>query len=270
MRSSSTGHGIVHSASGAVNPGENPEQRTEYEIGHHTAYPVAVSSHGHSSHGHGTAHTRNSSHTQIYAGSRNTSPTLSRPPNRTRFSLGSDRNGIPTAWQASTSRSEAPTRRGSADDVSTISYNLHRVHSEPAAFYDAPHPISVYSRRQSFEYPRPDAFPHPGPSILIHTPPSNPPSSLLRPPSATQVPTLQTLQRSQPPGIHLNLPISSEPLPSPMGSNVSVLSGREGLLGTPPHNPAESLSSLKDEYDYSRRISVGVRVWSVSVIEDQV
>lgn len=262
MRSSSTGHGIVSSMLGGASHGETPE-RDEYEGGY---LARAASSNGHSSHGHVTIHTRNSSLTQIYPSIRNTSPTLSRQvPNRARFSLSPERNPVPTAWN--TSRSEAPTRRGSIDDMSTVSYNLHRVSSEPAIFHDGPQRISIYSRRQSSEYPRPEVFPHPGPPILIHTPPPNPPSSLLRPPSATQVPTLQTLQRSQPSGIYLDLPFVSEPLPSPGASTVSVLSGREGLLGTPPHHPTESLSSLRDDRDYSRRISVGVSVSCIFSIE---
>lgn len=264
MRSSSMGHGIVSSVPGGIGPGETPE-RDEYESGYVAAHTRAASSNGHSSHGHGT----NSSLTQFHPGSRNPSPTLSRHvPGRTRFSLSPDRNAVPSAWN--TSRSEAPTRRGSVDDISNVSYNLHRANSEPAVFCDSPQRMSIYSRGQSSEYPRPDILPHPGPPILIHTPPPNPPSSLLRPPSATQVPTLQTLQRSQPSGIYLDLPFVNEPVPSPGASTVSVLSGREGLLGTPPHHPTESLSSFRDDRDYSRRISVGVSVSCIFSIGDWV
>ena len=264
MRSSSVGHGIVSSFSGVVAPGESPEQRFEYEGGYIT-YPTAASSVGHSSHGHGTINTRNSSLTQVNTGysTRNTSPTIPRQvPSRTRFSLSPDRGGgpVPSAWH--TSRSEAPTRRPSIDDMSTVSYNPHRVNSEPAVFHDAPQQMSIYPRRQSSDVPRPELFPLP--PILVQTPPLNPPSSLLRPPSTTQIPTLETLQRSQPVGVYLDLPSVNEPLHSPAASSVSILSGREGLLGTPPHHPTESLSSLRDEYDYSRRISIGVRVPCVS------
>ena len=257
MRRSSTGHAIVSSLPAALGPGEDSEQRDGFEGGYLTRNPTAASSNGHSSHGHGTI---NSSLTQVYASTRNTSPTLPRQvPNRTRFSLSPDRNAtIPSAWLTA-SRSEAPTRRGSIDDVSTMSHNPHRVSSEPV-FHDGLQPMSIYPRRLSSDVPRPEMFPQPGPSILVHTPPPIPPSSLLRPPSATQVPTLEMLRRSQPPIVYLDTPTLSEPHPSPAGSNVSVLSGREGLLGTPPHHPTESLSSLKDEYDYSRRISIGVSI----------
>ena len=255
MRRSSTSHAVVSSLSAILGPGEGSEQRDGFESAVLTRNPTAASSIGHSSHGHGTI---NSSLTQIvYPSTRNTSPTLSRQvPNRTRFSVGPDRSAtIHSAWQ--TARSEAPTRRGSMDDVPTISYNPHRVRSEPV-FHDGLQPMSIYPRRLSSDVPRLEVFPHPRPSILVHTPPTNPPSSLLRPPSATQVPTLH--QRSQPPGIYLSTPSVNEPHPSPAGSNVSVQSGREGLLATPPHHPTESLSSLKDEHDYSRRISIGVSI----------
>ena len=269
MPSSSIGHaGIISSFSGAVGPEESPEQRVDYESGYLATYPTAASSNGHSSHGHGTV-TRNSSHghgtitrnsslTQInVSSSRNASPTLSRKtPNRARFSLSPDR--VPSAWH--NSRSEAPTRRGSIDDMSAP-YNPHRVNSDPVIFHDAPQSMSIYPRRLSSEIPRLDLFPRPGPPILVHTAPQRPPSSLLRPPSTTQIPTLQTLQRSQPSGVYLDLPIVNEPIPSPAASYISVLSGREGLLGTPPHHPTESLSSLRDDHDYSRPIvSAGVSV----------
>ena len=268
IRRSSTGHAIVSSLSAVLGPGEGSEQRDGFEGGYLATYPEAASSNGHSSHGHDTI---NSSLTQVYASTRNTSPTLSRQvPNRTRFSFSPDRSAtIPSAWH--TTRSEAPTRRGSVDDVSTISYNPHRVSSEPV-FHDGLQPMSIYPRRLSSDVPRPEMFPYPGPSILVHTPPPIPPSSLLRPPSATQVPTLETLQRSQPAGIYLNpLAVSDpQPHPSPVGSNVSVLSGREGLLATPPHRPTGSLSSLEDGYDYSRRISVGVSIPRVLSTDDRV
>jgi len=265
MRRSSTSHAVVSSLSAILDPGEGSEQRDGFEGGFLTRNPTAASSVGHSSHGHGTI---NSSLTQVYASTRNTSPTFSRQvPNRTRFSLGPDRSAtIPSAWQ--TARSEAPTRRGSVDDVSTISHNPHRVSSEPV-FHDALQPMSIYPRRLSSDVPRPEMFPHPGPSILVHTPPPIPPSSLLRPPSATQVPTLETLRRSQPPVVCLTTPSLSEPHPSPAGSNVSVRSGREGLLATPPHHPTESLSSFKDELDYSRRISIGVSIPCVFSTRDR-
>jgi len=263
MRRSSTSHAILPSLSAALGPGEGSEQRDGFESGYLTRDPTAASSNGHSSHGHGTV---NSSLTQVHASTRNPSPTLPRQvPNRTRFSLSPDRSAtIPSAWL--TVRSEAPTRRGSMDD---ISYNPHRVSSEPV-FHDGLQPMSIYPRRLSSDVPRPETFPPPGPSILVHTPPPIPPSSLLRPPSATQVPTLATLQRSQPPVVYLNTPTLSEPHPSPAGSNVSVMSGREGLLSTPPHHPTESLSSLKDEYDYSRRISIGVSIPRVFSTRDRV
>ena len=254
MRRSSS-HAIASSLSAALGPGEDPEQRDGFENGYLSRHPTVASSND----GHGTV---NSSLTQVHASTRNTSPTITRQvPNRTRFSLSPDRSAtMPSAWQ--TTRSEAPTRRGSIDDTSTISYNPHRVSSDPVVFHDTLQPLSIYPRRFSSDVPRPEVFPHPGPSILIHTPPPIPPSSLLRPPSATQVPTLQSqaLQRSQPLGHYLDTLPASEPHPSPAGSDVSVLSGREGLLGTPPHHPTESLSSLKDEYDYSRRISIGVSI----------
>ena len=267
VRSSSIGHGAIVSTLFPVelveSPGEISEQRIDHENGYYT---VAASSNGHSSHGHNTIKTRNSSLTQVNVTSRNTSPTLSRQnPNRARFSLSPDRTSIPNAWY--TSRSEAPSRRRSVDDASIVSYNPHRVNSEPVVLGDAPQLMSIYPRRQSSEIPRSDVFPRPGPPILVHAPPLNPPSSLLRPPSATQIPTLQTLQRSQPSTVYLDLPFVNEPFPSPTASNVSVLSGREGLLGTPPHHPTESLSSLRDEYDYSRRISVGVSVSCLSSIQ---
>ena len=269
MGSSPTGHGIVSSFTGAF-PRGSQEERAEYESGNLIPYPSAASSNGHSSHGHGTINTRTSSLTQIYPSTRNTSPTLPRQvPNRTRFSLSPDRNAIPSAWNIS--RSEGPTRIGSVDDVSTISYAPHRVNSEPSVFADAPQHAPIYTRRRSSDVSRADMFPHPGPSILIHPTPQNPPSSLLRPPSATQVPTLQTLQRTQPPGLYLLPPNADEPHPSPAGSNLSVQSGREGLLGTPPHHPTESLSSFRDDLDYSRRIGVGgVSFPCILSIEDPV
>jgi hypothetical protein len=258
MRSSSAGHGaIVSSPPGVASPRESSD-RVDYEPGYIVTHTTGASSNGHSSHGHGTVKTRNSSLTQINVNSRNTSPTLSRQnPNRNRFSLGPDRTPTPSAWYVS--RSEAPSRRRSVDDMSTALYNPHRVNSEPVTFNDAPPLFSIYPRRQSLEVPPSDLFPRPGPSILIHTPPPNQPSSLLRPPSATQIPTLQTLQRSQPSTIYLDLPFVREPrIPSPAASNVSVQSGREGLLGTPPNHPTDSLPSLRDGYDYSRRLGVGV------------
>ena len=258
MRSSSVGHGgIVSSLFGAVGPEESPEQRVDGGVGYLPVYTTATSSNGHcSSHGHGTVNTRNSSVTQIGATTRNPSPTLSRQNPRTRFSLGPP---VPSAWN--TSISEAPTRRASIDEVST--YNPHRVHSEPVALGDASL-MSIYGRLSS-EIPRPDAFPRPG--ILIHPASQNPPSSLLRPPSAPQIPTRQTLQ-SQPSGVYLGLPFVSEPIASSAASNVSFQSGREGLLGTPP-NPTESLSSLRDEYDYSRRLGVSVFcLFSVETMSD--
>ena len=262
MRSSSLGHGaIVSSPPGVVSPRESPD-RVDYETGYVITHTTGASSNGHSSHGHGTIKTRNSSLTQINVTSRNTSPTLSRQnPNRTRFSLSPDRVAMPSAWYPS--RPDPPTRRRSVDDVPTVLYNPHRVNSEPVSFNDAPRLMSVYPRRFSLEAPQLDVFPRPGPSILIHTPTSNPPSSLLRPPSATQIPTLQTLQRSQPSSIYLDLPFVGESAVSPAASNISVQSGREGLLGTPPNHPTESLSSLRDEYDYSRRLGVGVSVFSI-------
>ena len=262
MRSSLVGHGgIVSTPPGVASPRESSD-RVDYEGGYIVTHTTGASrsSNGHSSHGHGTINTRNSSLTQINGGSRNASPTLSRQnPNRPRFSLTADRGAsMPSAWY--NSMSEVPTRRRSVDDMSTLSYNPHRVNSEPVTFNDAPPLASIYPRRQSSEVPRSDVFSRPGPPILIHTVPPNTPSSLLRPPSATQIPTLQTLQRSQPSAIYLDLPFMNEPVPSPAASNVSVLSGREGLLGTPPNHPTESLSSLRDEYDYSRRLGVGVSV----------
>jgi len=250
MRSSSTGHGaLVSAVSRVVGPGESPEQQVDYESGYLAIYTTAASSAGgHSSHGHGTTNTRDSSLTQVNTTVRNTSPTLSRQgPNRTRFSLSPDRVPQPVAWHAS--RSEAPTRRGSVDDASTLSY--HRASSEPFILHDASKQTPIYPRRQSSEVSRTDAFPRPGP---VHTPPPNPPSSLLRPPSATQVPTLQTLQRSHPVGVYLGLPFVNEPDPSPAASSISVLSGREGLLN--PNHP----ESLSDDRDHSRRIGLGVSV----------
>jgi len=257
MRSISLGHGgIVSSPSGDVGLRESPD-RIDYEIGYIATHTTGASSNGHSSHGHGTVKTRNSSLTHVNVNGRNTSPTLSRQiPNRTRFSLSPDRTATPSAWY--TSRSEAPSRRRSVDDVSNLDYNPHRVNSEPVTFNDAPHLMSIYPRRLSPEVPQLDIFARP--PTLIYTPPPNQPSSLLRPPSATQIPTLQTLQRSQPSAIYLDLPFVNEPVASPAASNVSVLSGREGLLSTPPNHPTESLSSLRDEYDYSRRLGVGVCV----------
>lgn len=259
MRSSSLGHGaLVSSHFVAVGPEDSPEQRIDSEIGYLATYPTAASSNGHSSHGHGTMNTRNSSLTQV---TRNPSPTVSRQnPNRTRFSISPDRGPIPSAWH-----SEAPTRRGSIDDVSTALYNPHRVNSEPVAFNDTSL-MSVY-RRQSSEVPRPDLFSRPGPSIMIHTATPNPPSSLLRPSSATQIPTLETLQRSQPSTVYLGLPLVNEPHSSPATSNVSFHSGRFGLLGTPPNHPTESLSSLRDDFDYSRPLGVGVSVSRLFLFE---
>jgi len=252
VRSSSTGHGgITSPVSGVVGPEESPEQRVDYESGYLATYTTTPSSvGGHSSHGHGTVITRDSSLTQVNTTIRNTSPSLSRQNlNRTRFSLSPDRSALPVAWHAS--RSEAPTRRGSVDEASTVSYNPHRASSEPFLFHDIQTPI--YHRRQSSEIPRLDALPRPAP---VHTPPPNLPSSLLRPPSATQVPTLQTPQRSHPSGVYLTPPFVNEPVPSPAASNISVLSGREGLLGTPPSHPAE----ISDGRDYSRRLGTGVSV----------
>lgn len=256
IRSSSIGDtAILSSPPGVVSPAESSERRAD-ENGYFATHTAAASSNGHSSHGHITVNTRNSSLTQINnASSRNTSPTISRQrPNRTRFSLSPDRGAIPTTWHPS--RSEAPSRRRSVDDLSSLLHNPHRVYSDPVVFNDAPRLRSIYPRRQSSEVPRPDLLP----PILIHTPPSNPPSSLLRPPSATQIPTLRTLQRSQPSMIHLDLPFVSEPVPSPAASSISVQSGREGLLGTPPHHPTGSSLSLRDYRDYSRRIGGGVSI----------
>ena len=272
MRSSLVGHGGIVSTPPGVASARESSDRVDYETGYIVTHTTGASrsSNGHSSRGHGTINTRNSSLTQINGGSRNTSPTLSRQnPNRTRFSLSPDRGAsMPSAWYPSIP--DVPTRRRSVDDVSTLSYNPHRVNSEPVTFNDAPRLTSIYPRRrQSSEVPRSDVFPRPGTPILIHTTPPNPPSSLLRPPSATQIPTLQTLQRTQPSAIYLNLPFMNEPVPSPAASNVSVLSGREGLLGTPPNHPAESLSSLRDELDYSRRLGVGVSVLRLCFDRDQ-
>ena len=229
------------------------EQRMDYESGYITAYPTTASSHGHSSHGHGTENTRSSSLTQIYPSTLTpSSPTLPRPTPSPRVSMSPER---PSRYG---SRSEAPTRRGSMDDAS---YHPHRVHSEPGVLYDPSQHMFVYPRG-SLDNPRHEVPPRPGPSILVHPVLPNLPPSLLRPPSETQVPTRETL-RSRPPLVFLDLPLS-EPHPSPAGSNVSVLSVREGLLGTPPHHPTESLASLRDDRDYSRPLSKGVSVSRVS------
>lgn len=257
VRDSSVGHAaIVSSPPGVVNPGGRSEQRAD-ESGYFATHTTAASSNGHSSHVHITANTRNSSPTQANnPTSRNTSPTHSRrKPNRARFSLSPDRSATPSAWPPS--RSEAPSRRRSVDDLPDLLHNPHRVYSDPVVFNDAPRLRSIYPRRQSSEVPRLDILP----PILIHTPPPNPPSSLLRPPSATQIPTRQTLQQSR---IHLDLPFVNDPVPSPAASSVSVLSGREGLLSTPPHHPTESLSSLRDSKDYSRPIGGGVSISCLS------
>ena len=258
MRALSIGHDIGPSISGFLGTRESPEQ-VDYEAGYLARDPAAASSNGHSSHGHGTVITRTSSLTHVTS-TRNGSPTLSRQnPNRARFSLSPDRVPVPSAWQ--TSRSEAPTRRGSVDEGSTISYHPHRVNSDPVVFADAPPLISVYPRRQSSELHRPEMF---QPSILVHTIPPNRPSSLLRPPSAPQIPTLSTLPRPQPPAVYLNLPSVDEPGPSPVASEASILPMREGLLVAPPNNLTDSASNLVDNYDYSRQLAGGVSACPVS------
>lgn len=252
MRPSSIGHDIGPSISGFLGARESPEQ-VDDEVGYLARDPTAASSNGHSSHGHATVITRTSSLTHVTS-TRNASPTLSRQnPNRARFSISPDRVPVPSAWQ--TSRSEAPTRRGSVDEGSTVSYHPHRVNSDPVVFADVPPLMSVYPRRQSSELHRPEMF---QPSILVHTIPSNRPSSLLRPPSATQIPTLSTLQRPQPSAVYLNLPFVNEPVPSPVASVASILPMREGLLETPPNHPADSAPSLSDGRDYSRQLAGGV------------
>jgi hypothetical protein len=249
---------------GVPGPGGSPEQQLEYEVGYivkdpssngHSSHGHGHSSHGHghSSHGHGTINTRNSSHTHV-ASTRNPSPTLSRPiPGRARFSLNPERGTLPSAWPPS--RSEAPTRRASIDNGSA-SYYPHRVNSDPVVFHDAPHLMPyVYSRRESSEVAGHELFP---PPVFVYTAPPEPPSSLLRPPSATQIPTLQTLQRLGLP--HVN---EHEQSHSPATSNASI--HRVGLLGTPPHHPAGSVSSFRDHLDYSRQLTAGVSVSQFSI-----
>ena len=246
VRSLPSDQAILPSLSGILGGRQSQEHQTDFDAGYLVGDPTAASSGGRSSHGNGTVITRTSSPTHATS-SRNTSPTISRQnPNldRTRYS---DR---PSAWQPS--RSEAPTRRASIDDGSA--YHPPRVNSDPIVFPDTPQLMSIYPRRQSqsSEAPRPDAFP---PSILVYNPPPAPPSSLLRPPSANQVPTLQTLQQLQPPMVHLSPPFVNEPHASPAPS---ILSVTEGLLSTPPNHPTGSLSSLRDDLDYTRKLGVSL------------
>lgn len=249
VRPSSIGLGIGPSFSGFLGYGESREQPVDHEVGYYVKEPTVASSNGHSSHGNGTIMTRNSSLTHV-TGTRNTSPTLPRQSPNRRFTLNPQRGPLPSAWQIS--RSEAPTRRASIDDAS---YHPHRVNSDPVVFYDAPPLMSVYPRRQSSEVPRHETFQLPGP-IVVHPPLPHPPSSLLRPPSATQIPTIESLQRSS--EVYLGLPSVNEPAPSPATSNISILPMREHLLGTPPNHPSSSAPSLRDDYDYCRPLSVGV------------
>ena len=144
------------------------------------------------------------------------------------------------------SRSEAPTRRASIDDGST--YHPPRVDSDPTFFPDTPQLMPIYPRRQSKlpEAPRPDAFSPFSPQPT--------PSSLLRPPSANQVPTLQTLQQLQPPVVHPSPPFVDKPHASP---TPSILSVTEDLF-TPPNHATGSSSSLRDDLDYSRKLGVSI------------
>ena len=251
MRPSSIVHGP--SLSGILGLAESPEERVDYEAGYFSKEPTVASSNGHSSHGHPTIITRNSSLTHV-TGTRNTSPTLSRQnPNHTRFSISPERLPIPSSWQIS--KSEGPTRRASIDDGATVSYHPHmyRVNSDPVLFHDAPPFMPPYHRRQSSEVPRPEMVQVSAPYILVHP---APPSSLLRPPSATQIPTRETLQQVYP-----DLPFLNEPIPdSPAASNASILPMRENLLDTPLNHPSSSSQSLTDGRDYSRPLSVGVSV----------
>jgi hypothetical protein len=257
IRSSSLRREISHSSLG-FHGEAGPEQQVDYEAGYIVKDPAAASSNGHSSHGHGTVITRNSSLTRA-ASTRNTSPTFTRRnTNRTRFSLSPDRN-LPSAWP--TSRSEVATRRRSVDDGSATPYLPHRVNSDPVIHHVPQLMMPPYPRRQSSEVPRPEMLQYLGPPIH-HQPPPDGPSSLLRPQSPTQVqtfPTNPTIQ--QPLGVYLRLPLVSEPTPSPAASSICVLPSRQHLLATPPNPSTGSTPNFGDEFDHSRHLSdVGVSV----------
>lgn len=246
------------SLSRMLSHGESPEPPVDYEAGYIVKEPTVASSNGHSSHGNGTTH--NSSLTHV-TGTRNPSPTLSRQtPNRTRSPIIPDRFATTTSARRM-SRSEAPTRRGSVDDGSTISYHPHRVNSDPLLFHDAPQVMPPYTRRLSSEVPRPDMSQTPGPSILIYSPPPNLPSSLLRPPSAAMVHPRETPQSS---GVYLNPLFAGGPIPSPASSSISVLPRRENLVVTNPNHSSSSPPSLSDGNDYSRQLTSGVSVSPLS------
>ncbi|KAF9788685.1 hypothetical protein BJ322DRAFT_654226 [Thelephora terrestris] len=249
MRASPGSHHIIRHFSGILGPGEILEQQLDYEAGYLVNDPTVASGDGHSSPGHGTI-TRNSSLTHVTSTPRNASPTLSRK--TPRFSIGG--TPMPSSWQSS--RSEAPTRRGSIDEGSNPFYPS-RVNSEPVVFHHdgAPQLMSVYPQRLSSEQPRPEMFQLPGPSIVVHPTPQTTPSSLLGPRSTSWLSTRPTLERSHSMGIYHDLPDVNEQSPSPTASNVSILPRREGLLSTPPH-PTSSQPSLSDDRDWGRRLAV--------------
>jgi hypothetical protein len=256
---SSVGHDMGPSLSGIIVHGDSPEQQPVDEVGYFKE-PTVASSNGNSSLDQGTLTTRNSSLTHVNLNHpRNTSPTHSRhPPNRHRFSISPDRVPRPSAWQ--TSRSEASTRRGSIDDPSTVPYIPNRVNSDTVLFRDAPQVMMpTYHRRRSSEVPRPETYQPAGPPILIHPASPNLPSSLLRAPSAPNVPTLGTMQQFLPSGVYVGLSSMNEPNASPATSHLSILPERSNLLHSSSNPP-----SLSDARDHARPISAGVSVSPVS------